>query len=55
MNIVIGNKRYSSWSLRAWLAVRIACGPTGFKEIFTPLAGAGGSPESVEEGINSKI
>lgn len=45
MNIIYGNKRYSSWSLRAWLAVRIACGKGGFIETFCPLAGAGASKE----------
>ena len=34
-HIVIGNRRYSSWSLRGWLAVR-ACG-VAFEETVVPL------------------
>ena len=33
--IIIGNKRYSSWSLRGWLGVRL-CG-ADFEEIVVPL------------------
>lgn len=40
LSIVIGNKRYSSWSLRGWLAVRVAVGKQEFDEIFCPLSGA---------------
>jgi len=39
--IVVGNKSYSSWSLRAWLALRVAAGPAGFTEHLVTLAGAG--------------
>ncbi|HEU0151010.1 MAG TPA: glutathione S-transferase family protein [Bradyrhizobium sp.] len=35
MKLVIGNKNYSSWSLRPWLAMR-GCN-IGFEEIFIPL------------------
>jgi glutathione S-transferase len=40
--LVIGNKRYSSWSLRGWLAVRLA----GLKveEVVIPLNGGGDTP-----------
>lgn len=41
LSLVVGNKAYSSWSLRAWLACRIACGSDGFEEKVVPLAGAG--------------
>lgn len=35
MKLIIGNKNYSSWSLRAWLAAREA--GLGFEEIRIPL------------------
>jgi glutathione S-transferase len=35
LKLVIGNKNYSSWSMRPWLAMR-AC-RIGFEEIFVPL------------------
>jgi glutathione S-transferase len=37
--LIIGNKRYSSWSLRGWLAVRLAA--LEVEEVVIPLAGAG--------------
>ncbi len=33
--IIIGNKRYSSWSLRGWLAVRMS--GADYKEVVVPL------------------
>ncbi len=35
MQLVIGNKNYSSWSMRPWLALRAS--NIGFEEIFIPL------------------
>jgi glutathione S-transferase len=35
LKLVIGNKNYSSWSMRPWLALR-ACG-IAFDEVFIPL------------------
>lgn len=35
MKLIIGNKNYSSWSLRAWMAAR--AGGIGFEEIRIPL------------------
>ena len=35
MKLVIGNKNYSSWSQRAWLAMRVAGIP--FEEVMIPL------------------
>lgn len=35
LSLVIGNKRYSSWSLRAWLALKLTGQP--FKEIWIGL------------------
>lgn len=40
--LVIGNKRYSSWSLRGWLAVRMA--GLDVAEAVLPLAGGGATP-----------
>lgn len=40
--LVIGTKRYSSWSLRGWLAVQLA--GLDVEEVVLPLAG-GSSPE----------
>ena len=37
--IFIGNRRYSSWSLRGWLAVRLA--GLDVQDVVVPLAGAG--------------
>jgi len=45
MTLVIGNKNYSSWSLRPWLAMRQAEIP--FSEKLIPLFGAGW-PKPVE-------
>ena len=35
LKIVVGNKKYSSWSLRGWLALRLANVP--YEEIVVPL------------------
>ena len=35
LKIVVGNKKYSSWSLRGWLALRLAGAP--YEEIVVPL------------------
>lgn len=35
LKIVVGNKKYSSWSLRPWLALKITSAP--FEEIVVPL------------------
>ena len=37
MKLIIGNKNYSSWSLRGWLACKQS--GLGFEEIIVPLAG----------------
>jgi len=41
LRLVVGNKAYSSWSLRAWLVCRVACGKEGFEEKVVPLAAPG--------------
>ena len=35
LKLVIGNKNYSSWSMRPWLALRAS--DIAFEEIFIPL------------------
>ncbi|MEX0758295.1 MAG: glutathione S-transferase family protein [Tistlia sp.] len=37
--LVVGNRNYSSWSLRGWLAVKLALAPGGgtFEEVVIPL------------------
>lgn len=35
LTLVVGNKNYSSWSLRPWLAMRVAGIP--FEEVRIPL------------------
>ena len=35
LKLVIGNKNYSSWSMRPWLALRAS--GIAFEEIFIPL------------------
>ena len=40
--LFIGNRRYSSWSLRGWLAVRLA--GLDVEEVVIPLSGAGAGP-----------
>ena len=37
--LIIGNKRYSSWSMRGWLAVHLA--RLDVEEVVIPLAGTG--------------
>jgi glutathione S-transferase len=46
--LFIGNRRYSSWSLRGWLAVKLA--GLEVEEVVLPLAGSGGkgSPAVLE-------
>src|SRR6516162_11281226 len=37
--LYIGNKNYSSWSLRGWLALKLSGAP--FAEVMVPLSGEG--------------
>eukprot|EP01126_Amoeba_proteus_P053695 TRINITY_DN655_c0_g2_i2.p1 TRINITY_DN655_c0_g2~~TRINITY_DN655_c0_g2_i2.p1 ORF type:complete len:256 (-),score=38.41 TRINITY_DN655_c0_g2_i2:22-789(-) len=46
--ILVVNKRYSSWSMRGWLALRHAAGKGNFQEIRFNLAG----PAVTTEGLN---
>jgi glutathione S-transferase len=51
LTIVIGNKTYSSWSLRAWMAVRFASQKSGvrYEEVKLPLAGKNASDEKKKQ------
>lgn len=40
--LVIGQRRYSSWSLRGWLAVRLA--RLAVEEVMIPVSGTGATP-----------
>jgi glutathione S-transferase len=40
--LYIGNKNYSSWSLRGWLAAKLSGAP--FREVHVPLVGKGPNP-----------
>jgi glutathione S-transferase len=40
--LVIGSRRYSSWSLRGWLAVRLA--GLAVEEVVIPVSGTGATP-----------
>jgi len=42
MKLYIGNKNYSSWSLRGWLAVKLS--GEAFEEVLVPLVGKAPNP-----------
>jgi glutathione S-transferase len=46
LTLYIGNKNYSSWSLRAWLALKHVGTP--FKEVVIPLEGVGRPTLAIE-------
>ena len=50
--LYIGNKAYSSWSLRGWLACRLA--GIGFDEVVIPLAG-GTTPAIAKHSPSGKV
>jgi glutathione S-transferase len=43
--LVIGTRRYSSWSMRGWLAVHLA--GLDVEERLIPIAGGGGTPDII--------
>ena len=49
MKIIIGNKNYSSWSLRGWLAVKQS--GLSFEEIVTPLYGEDWEQRHQKDGL----
>jgi glutathione S-transferase len=53
MQLVIGNYNYSSWSLRAWLALKVFSFP--FDLIRIPLYGAGAKQEILKHSPAGKV
>jgi glutathione S-transferase len=51
--LVVGNKNYSSWSLRPWLAMKVLGIP--FREQRVPLYGAGGKEELLRHSPAGKV
>ena len=47
LTIFIGNKTYSSWSLRGWLALKLAGAP--FEEVVLPINGPGSVTREIVE------
>jgi glutathione S-transferase len=48
--LIIGNRRYSSWSMRGWLPVRLA--KLDVEEVVIPLTGDGNTP-AVKKAVSS--
>ena len=53
MRLVIGNKNYSSWSLRPWLALKMLGLP--FEEIRIPLYGPGSKEAILQHSPSGKV
>ncbi len=51
--LVIGNKNYSSWSLRPWLAMKVLGMP--FQELRIPLYGASSKQELLKHSPTGKV
>jgi len=51
--LILGNKTYSSWSLRGWLAVRLA--GIAFEEVVIPLRKAGTRAEILKHSPAGKV
>jgi glutathione S-transferase len=51
--LVIGNKNYSSWSLRPWLAMKVLGFP--FRELRVPLYGPGSKEEILKHSPAGKV
>ena len=51
--LVVGNKNYSSWSLRPWLAMRVLGIP--FRELRVPLYGPGSKEEILKHSPAGKV
>ena len=49
MKLIIGNKNYSSWSLRAWLAAKQS--GIAFEEILVPIYGEGWDEEKRQDDL----
>jgi len=53
MKLVIGNKNYSSWSLRPWLLMRVLDLP--FEELLVPLYGPGSREALLRHSPSGKV
>ncbi len=53
LTLVIGNKNYSSWSLRPWIAMKVANIP--FKEVLIPLYESGSRERILEYSPAGKV
>lgn len=53
MKLVIGNKNYSSWSLRPWLLMRVLDLP--FEEVLIPLYAPDSKPKLLAETPSGKV
>src|SRR5216117_235599 len=51
--LVIGNKNYSSWSLRPWIAMRVL--KLDFQEVRIPLYGPGARQEILRYSPSGKV
>src|SRR5439155_1517127 len=51
--LVIGNKNYSSWSLRPWIAMRVL--KLDFQEVRIPLYGPGARQEILRYSPSGKL
>lgn len=51
--LVIGNRNYSSWSLRAWLLMKVA--GIAFKEVRIPLYGPGSKQQILRYSPSGKV
>lgn len=53
VRLFIGNKNYSSWSLRPWLGLKVANIP--FEEVLVPFDMAAGNPKFAEFSPTNKV
>src|SRR3569832_783087 len=53
LTLVIGNKNYSSWSIRPWIAMKAAGNP--FKEVLIPLYREGSAEEILKYSPSGKV
>ena len=53
LTLVIGNKNYSSWSMRPWIAMKAAGIP--FKEVLIPLYREGSAEEILKYSPAGKV
>ena len=51
--LIIGNRRYSSWSMRGWLPVRLA--KLDVQEVVIPLTGDGNTPAVKKAAPNGTV